>query len=293
LSPLPEITLHRPKNLSEALDLMVDLEDVKPIAGGTDLLPQLREGEIQTSNLVDLQYVHGLRGIRVKNDFIRIGALVTLTELLKSSIVAEKAPILNEAAIKVGSVQTRNLGTLVGNICNASPAADMAPALMVLNSRAIIKSAKDSRRIKVHEIFRGAKKNALGKNEVVTEILIPIPPPNHGSSFKKLGRRRGTTLALVNAAAYLELEQSVCKRARFALGAVAPTPIRILKVEEMLEGKELTPKLLAESSKVCYNLVQPVDDIRTSAMYRKEMSCVLLKRAMMGALSQEENHYDS
>ena len=276
---------YKPNNLLEALELIHRLKSVKPIAGGTDLLPLMREGVINVENIVDLNDLDGLSGIKMENGVLRIGAISTLSEILKSSLVMEYAPVLRSAARKVGSVQIRNQGTLAGNLCNASPAADTAPALMVLKARAKIASIRGERTIPVDEIFVGPKMNSLGKDELLTEILIPPQSPGV-AAFKKLGRRKGFTLALVNAAAYIEMDEEICLEARIALGAIAEIPLRLFEIEKMLQGKTLNQKNLEDSSKACYDLVNPIDDVRASADYRRKMSCVLVKRAIVEALTK-------
>jgi len=283
MRPLPGFNLHRPTSLGEALKLMASLENVKPIAGGTDLLPLMRDRAIAVDEIVDIQGLQELKGITIEDGTLRIGALTTLTEILESPLVAEKATVLKEAVSHIGSVQTRNQGTLAGNLCNASPAADTPPALMVLGSLARISSARGGRKVPVEELFAGPKRNSLGKDELVTEILIPELPPGSGAAFEKLGRRRGITLAVVNAAAYIAMDGKKCVDARIALGAIAATPIRLPGVEAIYIGKELTPEAIEKSSRACYALVSPVDDVRASAEYRREMACVLVKRAIVKA----------
>ncbi|MEE8354455.1 MAG: xanthine dehydrogenase family protein subunit M [Candidatus Bathyarchaeia archaeon] len=283
MRPLPEFNLHRPASLGEALELMASLESVKPIAGGTDLLPLMRDRAIAVDEIVDIQGLQELKGITIEDGGLRIGALTTLTEIMESPLVAEKAPVLREAVGHIGSVQTRNQGTLAGNLCNASPAADTPPALMVLGAQASIASTRGARKVPVEELFAGPKRNSLGKGELVTEIIIPELPPGSGAAFEKLGRRKGNTLAVVNAAAYIAMDGKKCVDARIALGAIAATPIRLPAVEATYKGRELTPEAIEESSRACYALVSPVDDVRASAEYRREMACVLVKRAIVKA----------
>ena len=283
MRPLPEFNIHRPTSLGEALKLMGALESVKPIAGGTDLLPLMRDRAIAVEDIVDIQGLHELKGITVEDGALRIGALTTLTEVLESPLVAEKAPALREAVSHIGSVQTRNQGTLAGNLCNASPAADSAPALMVLGAQARVISPRGIRMVPVQELFAGPKMNSLGKDEFVTELLIPELPSGSGAAFEKLGRRKGITLAVVNAAAYIAMDGKKCVDARIALGAIAATPIRLPEVEATFISKELTPEAIEESSRACYARVSPVDDVRASAEYRREIACVLVKRAIVRA----------
>lgn len=286
MKPLPGFNIHKPASLSDALELMGALESVKPMAGGTDLLPLMRDRAISVDEIVDIQGLQELRGITSEDGALRIGALTTLTEVLESPLIAEKAPVLMEAVSHIGSVQTRNQGTLAGNLCNASPAADSAPALIVLRAHAIVASTTGKRDIPVGELFAGPKRNSLRKDELVTEILVPERPLGSGAGFEKLGRRRGITLSVVNAAAYVKMDGEKCVDARIALGAIAATPIRLSGVEDTYKGRELTLETIEDASRACYALVSPVDDVRASAEYRREMACVLVKRAIMKAYTR-------
>lgn len=283
MRPLPIFNLHRPETLREALELLQSLEGARPIAGGTDLLILLRDGAIQTKHLVDLSQVGELRYIREADGVIHIGSMTTHSQLIRSKLIAEKASVLRESAMSTGSIQTRNRGTVGGNLCNASPAADTAPPLLVLDAKAKISSMKDNRIIPLAVLFAGPKINSLSPDELLTEIAFRVPPANSGISFHKLGRRRSVTLAVVNAAAYLALEGDLCKEARVALGSVAPTPLRMTPVEERLEGRKLSKRLINEASSECRDLVDPVDDVRASAEYRREMACVLTGRVLTDA----------
>lgn len=280
MKPLPSFSLHRPKTLIEALELMWELEEAKPIAGGTDLLLLLRDGTCKAKHLVDLGLIEELRFIREGDDQIRIGATTTHKQLQRSPLMAEKSPALRDACACIGSVQIRNLGTIGGNLCNASPAADTAPPLLVLDSKVEIASHAGSRSIPLVELFAGPKLNSLQPCELIKEIRFPVPKKSNGMSFQRLGRRKGCTLSVVNAAAYLELDGAICRQARLALGAVAPMPLRIRDVEEMLRGQKISQQLIGEAASACHKLVNPVDDVRASAAYRREMSCILMRRAL-------------
>lgn len=283
MRPLPNISLHRPKTLREALELLQSLEETRPLAGGTDLLILLRDGATRAKHLVDLSQVEELRYIREGDGVIHIGAMTTFSQLLRSKLIAEKAPLLKEASTSTGSIQIRNRGTVGGNLCNASPAADSAPPLLVLDANAAISSIQHTRRIPLAELFAGPKMNSLRPGELLTEIEFRVPPTKSGTSFHKLGRRQSLTLSLVNAAAYLALDGDLCEDARVALGAVASTPLRMLPVEEMLEGRKPSHGLIQKAASACRDFVDPVDDIRASAEYRREMACVLTRRALTDA----------
>ena len=283
MNPLPDFILYRPDSLDEALELLAKLETPKPIAGGTDLLPLIREVNDKPRNLVDLGRIEGLVGVREDGSFVTIGAMTTHSRLLRSEIIARKAPALHEAVACLGSVQIRNRGTIGGNLCNASPAADTAPPLLSHDAEVTVTSIKGTRVMPLGELFAGPKISSLEPHELLTEIRFPTPPADSGSAFHRIGRRKGFTLSVVNAAAYVERNGDTCSRARVALGSVAPTPIGILEVGEAIEGRKLTLPLMGEAGTICEELVKPVDDVRGSAEYRREMAGVLVKRALRDA----------
>ena len=283
MRPLPRFRVHRPKSLDEALKLLATLEKAKPIAGGTDLIPLMREVEVEVEHLIDLGGIGELRFIEEGDGYIRIGATTTLSDLVDSTLIASKAPALWEAASSMGSVQIRNRGTIGGNLCNASPAADLGPPLIALEAEAEIRSVDKARWIPVEEVFAGPKVNSLAGDELLTSVRFKVPPRGAGSAFEKIGRRRGVTLALVNAAAYIELEDETCRSARIALGAVAEKPLRLREAEGRLMGERVSEELIEEVSELCSKLVRPIDDVRASAWYRREMSRVLSRKALLRA----------
>jgi len=280
MNPLPNFNIHRPRTIGEALMLLSELEDARPIAGGTDIIPLLRDRVLHAKNLVDLSLIGDLRGIREESSMIHVGPTTTMSQITSSELIKRRAPALVEAARSVGSPQTRNLGTIGGNLCNASPAADSAPALLVLDAEVDLASSEGSRHIMVQEVFAGPKICSLKPEEILTDISFPIPPETSTTSFQKLGRRRGYTLSQVNAASYLEFDGPVCCDARLALGAVASKPLRVREAEEILWNRRLSEKLVEEASSLCSGLVHPIDDIRASANYRRAMSCILVRRAL-------------
>lgn len=283
MKPLPPFSLHRPRALREALKLLKELEDARPIAGGTDLIPTMREGALRVRNLVDLTQIGELGGIWEDGGEIHIGAATTLSQLEGSKLIAERAPALWRAASSVGSVQIRNLGTIGGNLCNASPAADTAPPLLTLNAVLEIASEDGMRMMPLQGLFAGPKLTTLKPWELLTQVRFRIPPEDAGMSFQKLGRRRGHTISIVNASAYLELEGETCRDVRIALGSVAPTPIRMWEAEELMRGRRMTEELIKEAAAACQKLIKPIDDLRASADYRREMSKVLVRRALREA----------
>jgi len=217
---------------------------------------------------------------------LRIGALVKHAALENSPLLRDGWGILASAAHKVGSPQVRHLGTLGGNLCNASPAADTAPALLVLEAEATLVRQEGERHIPLECFFTGPGLTALKEDEIFKEIFIPEGPANSSWVYLKLGRRKSLDLALTCVAVLLTLDPGTgtCRRARVALGAVSPTPMRARKTEEFLEGRRLEESVIREAGKIAQQECRPISDIRASAEYRKEMVMVLVERAIKKSL---------
>ena len=290
MKPVPSFTLHRSESLRDALRLLGELYDPKLLAGGTDLIPLLREGACSSRDIVDIGSLAELRFIHDIDGRIHVGAGTRLQEIADSELIADKAPMLQKASLSVGSPQISNLGTIGGNLCNASPAADTAPALLALDATISVQTASSRRDMQLTGLFKGPKTNSLAPDEMLTEISFRTPPFGAGMDFQKLGRRNTFTISIVNAAAYLELENGVIEEARLSLGAVAPTPIRLELCERQLEGKSPSQLVFEDVAASCRVLASPVDDHRASADYRREMSGVLIKRALAIALERARRH---
>ncbi len=282
MKPLTGFDLLRPPTLVGALEMMATLEYAQPIAGGTDVVPLFRDVGCKPVHLIDLGLIPELNGIVEEGGKVHIGPTTTHAQLLASKVIEEKAPALHDAARWIGSVQIRNRGTVGGNLCNASPAADTAPPLLVHGAEAQISSLKDARWVPLRDLFAGPKTTVLEPDELLTGLRF-TPAANSGSSFQRIGRRKGFTLSVVNAAVYLERDGDSVKEARIALGSVAPTPIRVPRAEDTIRGKKMSESLLEEAASVCMGEAKPIDDVRGTAEYRRDMVGVLVKRAMREA----------
>lgn len=285
MRPLSRFQYHAPTTLAEAVRLMGTLEDAKPVIGGTDLVPLLRETDYSPMHLVDLNGVVELNYVRIQEGFICIGATATHSQVAASEAM-RKAPAVVDAVSRIGSPQIRNRGTVAGNLCNASPAADSAPPLLVYDAEVKIASSGETAIIPLPELFTGPKTNCLKPNELVTEIRFPVPPGSSSSAFKRIARRRAFTLSVVSAAAYVELDGAVCNDARVAFGSVAETPMRAPEVEELLNGSTFDDETLSSAAEAAERCVHPVTDIRGTAEYRRAMCGVLLKRALREAVGR-------
>jgi carbon-monoxide dehydrogenase medium subunit len=287
MKPLPYFEYHRPVKCINALKLLSSLDNPKILAGGTDLLPQMRDNVFNPDHIIDINNITKLSNIEEKDKLISIGSTVNFQQIFNSSIVQEKLPALHDAISQMGSPQIRNRATLGGNICNASPAADSAPPLYVYESEAVVKSIDETKTIPIDQIFRGSKINCLEPNELITEIRVPIPPSQSASCFLRIGRRKAFTLSIVSTAVYLEMEDTKCIDARIALGSVSMTPIRIHAAEYLLKGKKISDDLIDEVCEICIESVNPISDVRGTAEYRKDMSGILVKRAILKTLEQD------
>jgi len=276
---------YRPDNLGEASRLLSTLgKKAKLIAGGTDLLVAKPPG---VQCLVDVGRLN-LSYIREDGNGIGIGAATTV-DLIESSPILSASPysLLQEAAGHMATVTVRNRATVGGNLCNASPAADLPLPLLVLDSTLIVAGREGKKEIPLIDFFRDVNRTALKEDELLEEIRIPLSCGNAGACFLKLRRHQtDIDIATVNVAVLLVEREGVCERARVAMGAVAPTPVRAKSAENLLTGKELSEQLIQEAAEAAAAESAPIDDLRASASYRKRMVDVLVKRALQTALGR-------
>jgi carbon-monoxide dehydrogenase medium subunit len=284
---LPDFEHHAPASLSEALGLLSKYgEKAEVYAGGTDLLVAMKKREKTPEHLIDLKKIREMKGIHLDDKKgIRIGALTTLRDLERSTLVHEKFTPLWDAVTMMASPQIRSLGTLGGNLCGAVPSADTVPPLIVLGASVKMVGPNGEREILLENFFRGPKESVLQKNELMKEVFVPQPRDFTSGKYIKLMRREAMDLALVGVAACLTMEShgKICKDARIALGAVAPTPIRVPQAEETLINREITEARAAEAGKAASVVCRPISDIRSSLAYRCSMVEVLTKRAILEA----------
>jgi carbon-monoxide dehydrogenase medium subunit len=281
---LRDFEYFEPTNVDETLSLLNQWKgDVKIIAGGTDLIPMMRDRLVTPKRVIDINKLSELDFIKEAGEGIEIGALTRLRTIETSPLIRERIPLLAETAEQVASIQVRNVGTIAGNLVNASPAADMAPSLLVLD--AIVRSIRTGggrRETPLSEFFTGVKETVLGKDELVTDIFVPRMLPDTGGAFLKVGKRSALIISTASAASAISLKHGKNK-VRVALGSVAPTPVRARKVEDFLESHEITEMTIKEASDLVPNNISPITDHRSTAEYRKEVSKVLTKRALTKA----------
>jgi len=279
-----------PTSLGEALSVLDDLKEKKTqvLAGGTDLIPWLRGRVKDVDYLIDLADT-GLDHILFDydQDQARIGAMVTFAALCEHPEIRLRLPSIAEAALQVGAVQTRNQATIGGNLCSAVPSLDGAPALLALGATLRLQAQGNERLVPIEQFFLGPRRTVLQPGEVLTEIVVPLRE-DFTASFLRMGRRKALTLSIVNVAAGLAMDGQQVSQARIALGAVAPTPIRAYKAEQLLQGRKLAPELFAEAAAVAATEISPISDLRASADYRRKISVVLVRRALEIALARQK-----
>lgn len=275
-------------SLAEAVSLLVEnRSEAFPIAGGTDLLVRIKQGICSPGLLVDIADVPEFRGIELTENGLRIGSMVTHAEIISSPIIREHIPVLAAAAESIGAPQTRNLGTIGGNLSSCVPSMDCAPPLLALEAKVTIAHTGGTEQMPLEDFFVSPACSIMGPDELLVEILIPKENLRKPSSFIKFGKRKALSLALVNAAACIEINRDKDRflNVRLALGAVAPTPIRARLAEAFLEGKQASDDIIAEAGVIASGEARPIDDIRASAQYRRELIKVITRRVLRESLS--------
>lgn len=272
------------KDASDAVALLARYGPrVKVLAGGTDLLADLKFAAASHAPqaVVDISRADDLRGIQMTDQGLRIGSLVTHTEIMRSPVIREQLPALVDAAHTIGAIQTRNLGTLGGNLVTAVPSMDSGPTLVALDAIVTVAGPEGRRQMPLADFFVGPRKTVLKTDELLVEIIIPKENVGKPAHFLKFGLRKGQALALVNvAAAFWVGEGNTFKAPRVALGAVAPKVIHAPAAEQFLEGKPITLDNMAEAGKLAVSDAKPINDFRASAGYRRDLIAVLTRRAL-------------
>jgi CO/xanthine dehydrogenase FAD-binding subunit len=272
----------RPADIAEALALLAQ-PDARILAGGTDIFPAAGERPL-TGLHIDLTGVQALRGVSVNADEARIGAAVTWSDLAKANL-PPAFDALKSAALEVGGGQIQNRGTIAGNLCNASPAADGVPPLLILSAEVEIASERDPRRLPLAAFFIGNRRTALARDEIVTAIVAPMPKPTMRSSFLKLGARRYLVISIVMVAVLLDIEDNVVREARVAVGACSAVAKRLPDVERRLLGAPARNGLSAAIAAEDLAALAPIDDLRATADYRCDAALTLVRRAIESCLA--------
>ncbi|MEJ2725480.1 MAG: xanthine dehydrogenase family protein subunit M [Deltaproteobacteria bacterium] len=282
---LPDFDYLSPRAVNEACGVLAQFrEQAKVLAGGTDLLPQVKNGLIEPGVLVSLKGIEGLRKIEyIQGKGVVIGAGATINDLVNSHVLWKKFHSISEAASTMANNQIRNRGTIGGNIVSAVPSADLPPILIALRASVTLVGKEKTRAIALENFFVGPGRSVISFDEILTEVIIPDQATT-GSAYVKLGRRNSGALAVVGVAVSVISDGAYVKEACIVLGAVGPTPIRASKAEHLLIGKSVTEKVLEDVGRVASMECSPISDIRGSEEYRRDMVRVFTKRALRKAL---------
>ncbi len=284
----PKIEYFMPRTMEEACSLVLKYrEQAKIIAGGTDLLVQMKHKEVLPRYIINIRSISGQDYITYdKKEGLRIGALATVHSLAVSPLIQEKFNVLAQAASQLGSVTVRRMATIGGNLCNAATSADTIPALMVLEARLKILGADGEKTIPIENFFTGPGQTVLKPDEILAEIQVPNLLPQSGGAYIKRTIRKAMDLAIIGVAVIVTMDRDTLSDVKIALGTVAPTPIRARRTEEVLRGKKLSDDLLQKAGQTALDESSPRDSLRSSANYRRKMIKVLVIRAIKQAMEQ-------
>lgn len=287
---MDEIEYIRPKDLDEVFKAVKETKgQAKFIAGCTNVIPNVRAGAISPELLIDLSGLEDLAHIREENGSVAIGALTTISEVAASGLIRNQSPILSSAASSLGNPLTRNRATIGGNLADASPAADMAPPLLAMEASVHTERAGGKgREISLDKFFLGPHKTVLEDDEIIIQITFSKPKDPAKGSYIKLGLRDSMAISVASIAVMLEMEGKVCRKARVALGSVAPTPMRAYYTEQRLEQGEIDGNTVEECSAIVQKEIFPISDIRATDKYRNAITSVVLKRAILQVLDGGE-----
>lgn len=278
----PEFNYHAPATLREALQMLAALPKTKILAGGTDLIVKMKIGGISdVENVIDIKRVADLEYCMKdkENGALLIGALAKLSNIEKSQIVATEYTALYEALHAMAAISVRNMATMAGNICNASPVADTAGPAICFGAKLTLMSEKGERQVAVEDFFTGPGASVIAADEMLTSIILPAVPANTGSAFKKLTRVK-PDISKISCTAVIAIDNGKVSYCRIAMGSIAAVPFYLKELSESLIGKTITKDVIAEAAKIAADTIHPIDDNRTTAVYRKDVAPVLVMEVL-------------
>ena len=278
-----------PRTVKEAVALLAKADgDARCLAGGTDLIAQMKEGRRSPSVVVDIKRIPDLMRLEyVERRGLRLGAGVSCNTIYEHPVVREKYPIIVDACSLVGSLQIQNRASVGGNLCNAAPSADTAPAFLALNATAVVVGPLGRRQIPLTEFFVGPGKTVLGPGELLVEVIVPPPPARGAGNYLRFIPRNEMDIAVAGVGSVVVLgAKGVCKEARIALASVAPVPMRAHGAEDRLRGRPLDAEAIREAGALAAAECKPISDVRGSADYRRHLVNVLTQRTLRACLKQ-------
>ncbi|MDP7089841.1 MAG: xanthine dehydrogenase family protein subunit M [Dehalococcoidia bacterium] len=279
---MPNFDYEAPTSLASALELLARPGEISPMAGGTDVIDQLKNNRRNADLVVDLKRIPDLLVLESNGSGLRIGSAVSCTEVHNFTAENGNYSALAESSELVGSVHIQNRASIGGNVCNAAPSADTIPSLLIHEAVAHTASASGEREIPLIDFFAGPGQTVLQKGEILKELVVPTPSANTASAYLRFIPRNEMDIAVAGVGSLIEVDPSsdVVTKARIALASVAPTPVRAYAAEEFLEGKNIDVEVIAKTADLAVEATIPITDVRGSAEYRKELIKVLTKRTL-------------
>lgn len=282
-----QFAYHKAATLDEAVEVLTRAgPTARVLAGGTDLVPWMRDDAVHPETVVDIKSIDALDEISLEGDHLYLGPLVTFSDLLTSELVADRLPILREMADTVASPGIRNRATVAGNICSAVPSCDAGPTLLVLEASVAVLGPNGARTVPIEEWFVGPRQTALEQGEVVTGLSIPIPDQPHGAIYLKLQRYEGEDLSQAGVTVLVTGNNAF----RIAFGAVGPVPSRAHEIEGFLAGRALSDGLIAEAQHLVPGAISPITDMRATKEYRARICEVMLDRGLRAAVARRDGN---
>jgi len=280
----PPLEYHRPTTVEEACGLLLELGPrALPLAGGTDVLVDLRRGSRQPRHLVSLADLEELRGLAAVNGELHLGAMVTPDQMEVSEVLRDTRPELLDAVGVFGSPQIRRRATVGGNLCTAASCGDLAPLLLVLGSRVEVAGAGGRRDLSLAGFFTAHRGTRLNPGEILVRVIVPARCPGEGAAYHAFGQRAENFITVAGVAARLRVEDGVCTEGDVALGAVAPTPVLVPAAQERLVGRALGEPTIRDAARAARETAAPISDLRGSAEHRRELVEALCTRALRAA----------
>ena len=287
---LPEFTFYQPATVNEALGMLAKGNNAAAMAGGTDLLVEMKKGLRRHDEVVSLNKIESLKLITEDVNYLYIGACVTHNDIISSALVKAVLPALCEAVSKIGSEQVRNTGTIGGNLCTAASCCDSAPILLAMNASLGIINKEGRKTLPLRDFFTFNKKTVLNKGELITQVIVPKPSAGSGAYYEKFGLREAGSISVVSVAVRIHIENGIVDDACVVIGAVAPTPKISGNATAVIKGRKADDllregSLLDEAGNAAVQDSIPIDDIRGGAKFRKDVLKVMVKRTIIVAVN--------
>ncbi len=280
---LPPFELHEPQSLAEALQVLAENSGARPLAGATNLIPDLRGHRETRRTFVSLEALDELRYIKREGARVTLGARTSIADILADQAMQTDAPALYCAAETFAGAMVRSAATIGGNLCCGSPSADSVPGLLTLDAEVTLSRTGEERTVALDEFYVGYRTNVMRSDEMLTSVSWEVPPPNSANLFYKLARRKGDAVTVTGVAVMLVVQDGICSSARIALAAVAPTIFRAGIAEQILTGRPLDEKIIEQAAVAAAEQCSPIDDIRAGAGYRLQTAHSLTRRLVTQA----------